>query len=464
MSNFEAHENLSAYLDGMLSGPELAQMEEALAADADLRAELEELREMVQGLGSLPTHEAPAGLMAGVLASVADLPIPTADGADLGSGPGESTELVAPVAEPLPSNVVRLAWFKAPAVATALAASLVFGFVWITQQSDPAGAPEPAAFEAAVAEAPPQPSGVVPGDEFDAVADLGVAEGEEHARERLAGRLAGAEEKPELLESAEPDVMNGAAGAAAPPAVAEARPAPAPRRESVPESVVGPDGVFEADWESGDAVADADAPEEEMGEPGPAEVAFAPEPPGGALAAADPSVDDVTLDDEPLEDFTDPPGDEELLEVASAAAPASSGAMRRGAGGGAWGGWGRRRLRQHLVPLERQPLPRPRQPRRGDVHGGRPGHRDGLRPGEGRRAAHGPARPRLVRAVQPRERRPHRGHRDLPGVPALRGAAHPARPRQPPHQHRGRAERRLPAHRRHRQFLIVESPTFSGTF
>ncbi len=333
MSNFEAHENLSAYLDGMLSGPELAQMEEALAADADLRAELEELREMVQGLGSLPTHEAPAGLMAGVLASVADLPIPTADGADLGSGPGESTELVAPVAEPLPSNVVRLAWFKAPAVATALAASLVFGFVWITQQSDPAGAPEPAAFEAAVAEAPPQPSGVVPGDEFDAVADLGVAEGEEHARERLAGRLAGAEEKPELLESAEPDVMNGAAGAAAPPAGAAARPAPAPRRESVPESVVGPDGVFEADWESGDAVADADAPEEEMGEPGPAEVAFAPEPPGGALAAADPSVDDVTLDDEPLEDFTDPPGDEELLEVASAAAPASSGAMRRGDSG-----------------------------------------------------------------------------------------------------------------------------------
>ena len=332
MSDFDANAELSAYLDGELSGAQLAQMEQALAADPDLQAELDELRAVIEGLGALPQHKAPAGLMAGVMAGVSGLSIPVAEGAF--DAAAESTELAAAV--PVPSNVVHLAWFKTPAIATALAASLVVGVVWFSGQNEaPSSAPAPSAFEAAVAEAP-VPSGAVVGDELDAVADLGVAEGEEQARERLAGRLASEEDRPELLEAAEPDVIHGAAGAAAPPAVAVARPAATPaRRADAPDSAVGPDGVYEAEWESDGELAAADDAMP-MAEPADPEVGFAPEPPASFGEDMDGSVDDVTMDDEPLEDFSDPPGDAELLEVASSAAPtAGAGSMRRSSDSGA---------------------------------------------------------------------------------------------------------------------------------
>ncbi len=80
MSSDELREHLSAYLDGQLSGDLLAQMEQRLKEDDRLRAELEELREMVASLGSFPVVNAPPGFASRVMAGVDGLPLPVAGG------------------------------------------------------------------------------------------------------------------------------------------------------------------------------------------------------------------------------------------------------------------------------------------------------------------------------------------------------------------------------------------------
>jgi anti-sigma factor RsiW len=57
--NFHDAENLSAYLDGQLSPPEVAALESRLAADPELRAILAQLREARGTLRALPRRRAP---------------------------------------------------------------------------------------------------------------------------------------------------------------------------------------------------------------------------------------------------------------------------------------------------------------------------------------------------------------------------------------------------------------------
>ncbi|MFP4057639.1 MAG: anti-sigma factor family protein [Candidatus Brocadiia bacterium] len=61
MTTEQAREHLSAYLDGELDEPTRGAVEQALAADARLRAELEALRRTARLLGSLPRQSAPPG-------------------------------------------------------------------------------------------------------------------------------------------------------------------------------------------------------------------------------------------------------------------------------------------------------------------------------------------------------------------------------------------------------------------
>lgn len=335
-TEFAAQERLSEYLDGELSGDELARMEAALDADPSLRAELDELAALIGDLGSLPAVQAPEGLLGAVLAATADLAIGVDAGLD---AVAESGQFAAAGGPPIAATAANVAFWKTPWFG-AMAAVLVLGVgVMFTTRGGGSpktmAPPSPAAFSAAP-DGPlvPSPSGAVTDDlGGDAIVDAGV---EEAARERLADRLAGEREEPEpLMETATPRVMNGVTGPAEAPAPAS-RPAP---RRSQPASAVGPDGVFEAEWEDegDDAVVMEELPEAEAREPSMPGVSFAPEP-GGGLPADDASAsaDDVTMADEPLEDFLDPAAD--LPSSASArraeSAPAATGAVRSDRRGG----------------------------------------------------------------------------------------------------------------------------------
>ncbi|MBM4042299.1 MAG: hypothetical protein FJ290_27715 [Planctomycetes bacterium] len=71
MTKDEVRTQLSAYLDGELGEAERRAVEAALAADAALRAELDQLRRTAELVRSLPRASAPAGFAARVLAAIA---------------------------------------------------------------------------------------------------------------------------------------------------------------------------------------------------------------------------------------------------------------------------------------------------------------------------------------------------------------------------------------------------------
>ncbi len=330
MSSFEAREHLSAYLDGQLSGDDLSRMEASLAEDAGLRSELDELQALVADLDSLPEVEAPAGLVASVLAQVSDLPIPSelepTESSDLSQQSSPLLDVSAAEAphEAAVSNVVRLSWWiKGPAV-SALAAVLVLGVTWVLNPpvSGPPDASLAAFSTSPAAErlAAPAPSGVLDSEDVDGLVELNIAAG--------AGPADAAEDELEaasepLMAEPTPRVSVGMTGGGSPSSPRPPSRASARRSErSVPSSAVGPDGVYEAEWEEADAapvVASAHSSGAEAG-------ALAGESSQRArarLAAAESdATSELTLAGEPLEDFVDPPGDEEFV--------ASRGAARRG--------------------------------------------------------------------------------------------------------------------------------------
>lgn len=63
-------EKLSDYLDGDLSGDELAKLEAALQGDAELRGVLQELRAVKNGAASLPQHAPHSDLWSGIEARI----------------------------------------------------------------------------------------------------------------------------------------------------------------------------------------------------------------------------------------------------------------------------------------------------------------------------------------------------------------------------------------------------------
>ena len=70
-SEHPASEQLSAYLDGELSGHELREIESLLASDAAARHHLAELSRGQSLVRSLPSHKLSAQFTAGVLARIA---------------------------------------------------------------------------------------------------------------------------------------------------------------------------------------------------------------------------------------------------------------------------------------------------------------------------------------------------------------------------------------------------------
>jgi negative regulator of sigma E activity len=78
-SEHPASEQLSAYLDGELSGHELREIESLLASDAAARHHLAELSRGQTLVRSLPTHKLSAQFTAGVLARIAQVPAPAAN-------------------------------------------------------------------------------------------------------------------------------------------------------------------------------------------------------------------------------------------------------------------------------------------------------------------------------------------------------------------------------------------------
>lgn len=370
MSNFEAREHLSAYLDGDLSGEMLTRMEEALATDAVLRADLDELRDMIDGLGSLPRIEAPEGLFSAVMAGVAALPIPVSP--DLAA---ESTELAPPaprVVQPPPAapgfweSVLNLSWWlKGPALSAA-AALLVVGVVFVgSSERNPSAPPAPVALRGvpATAESAPVPSGVLSGDalmEGDAVADLGLDL--ETSREAIEFAPVVDDAPAPLMAEAEPTVLAGGARPDAPPPVS----GPVPARFTPPESAVGPEGVYEAEWEDeGIAVADSSDPAAGSGPRLAADVAegevnlAATDDFDGAAAFApdeatvtgaeeqrrargvdrEAAAADLTMDGEPLEDWLDPPADDDIVASGRMASvselrPSTGSSVPKGKAGG----------------------------------------------------------------------------------------------------------------------------------
>jgi anti-sigma factor RsiW len=68
--DFSSHDFLSGYLDDELTAEERVDVETQLAASAELRAELEDVRTARDAVRSLPRREAPAGFWDTVMAEV----------------------------------------------------------------------------------------------------------------------------------------------------------------------------------------------------------------------------------------------------------------------------------------------------------------------------------------------------------------------------------------------------------
>jgi hypothetical protein len=88
--NDETRELLSAYIDGALTEPERTALEARLAASAELRGALEDLRAVSRSIKDLPREPLPAGFMARLQARKAR-----------GDAPGRSWTFLPPAARPV---------------------------------------------------------------------------------------------------------------------------------------------------------------------------------------------------------------------------------------------------------------------------------------------------------------------------------------------------------------------------
>ncbi len=128
-------ERLTDYLDGEMSGDELARLEAALEGDAELCQVLEELRSVRDAARSLPRRSPPADLWPGIAARIA-----------------ASEEIgVVPIAKSRPTS--RRFSFTVPQLAAAAVALLVLGSasVWVAMSATGGGQAGP---QVAVAPAP----------------------------------------------------------------------------------------------------------------------------------------------------------------------------------------------------------------------------------------------------------------------------------------------------------------------
>ena len=413
MSDLDPKTMIGPYLDGELAAGDRALFEAAMAEDLALAAEVEELRAMLGDLAALPAPSAPKGHSAAVFARVAGLEIPGLSDATETPSSADSVQAVEPSATSealdehadiglstetgLATDIPGLAWaalvgpeglgglFRALASSTwvkvpvgaAAALGLVLGLVQVLTPEQPA-APEA---DLLAQRSSPEPTGPSAAPEIQE--DDGVVALDEEALEDRPLRKDLAMVDEETKARADEGSLDGAAlgsrgGVKASAEKREADLAPgtkareewvpplpasgawkAPKRK--PKSVVGPDGVYQADWEDqrtaeearqraasmeaagavGPPTSSAVVAESgnlDAGEGAPSSVAAEKRLAVGAAegAEADDAVafgglEDVTIDSEPLEDYLEPAADAALLaETAAEPAPAR---RRRAAAG-----------------------------------------------------------------------------------------------------------------------------------
>jgi hypothetical protein len=336
MSEQKHSDQVSAFIDGELKGEELASFQEAMESDPSLAAEVHGLRLLVSDLAAMPAVETPVGFADGVLGRVADLPIPGTAGevieAELVTEAGAAGDIpglaMSAIVGPegfggIGRFLMNSLWVKAPAGAL-VAAGLAFGLSQMLG-SDSVGPPEPNL--AAL--------GGVTGEVDDGVVALDEERNEQ--RSELGAMLEGGaaqQESAPMLRRPESSVRSGAAAGSKSARSAKKE---SKKRREVPKSVVGEEGVFEADWESNDGVVLIDDPPEPSGtdflgeeqeslieeetlvEP---EVAAEPMPASESAPAEDSvagslsNINDITMSGEPLEDNLLPDADIELLSEA----------------------------------------------------------------------------------------------------------------------------------------------------
>lgn len=259
MTKTDAREALSAYIDGELPTDQAGALEALLASDQELATELQELRDVVSELGSLPQIEAPEGFFAAVMSRVEAGESGAVDGASEVVDFDAERRRIAAIREAADAaeepeqtdNVVFGGWWiKGPAIVAA-AALLVIGLGQIIVAPDQ-GPPSmmaaaPRASSSPALAAAPAPTGLATGD---GIVDAGPA--------------------PLGLGDSSPEVAVGFAGSAAPPA-------PAARRSGIQvgRGSTQPAGVYAAEYELSDSEPDA---EEEAVAGADGEMAPEPEP------------------------------------------------------------------------------------------------------------------------------------------------------------------------------------------
>jgi len=361
MTDLDPRELVSAFIDGELVGEELRAFEAAVLADTDLAEEVDALRALVSELGDLPAIPVPSSVSASVLARVADLPIPRSDVAAAAEQAPVSEDSIGLITETgVAADIPRLAlsaiagpgglsgmldalmgslWLKVPAGA-AIAVLLGLG---MSHLISPGNVGPPMA-QFAVSESASQEAPLV-GSVYGNDGLVGLSE-EEVRPHRETSPPDSADFKEALMQ---PPAARVRSGSAAAPTSRRRSP-----RKKKPESAVGPDGVYEAEWE----VELADVREDEVGqeEDGVVSEERAPAPTGGDFdeeeKAEDKSVRegapsagyartsgsaafgkaaDVTMAGEPLEDHLEPDADNEVLRLNPApepSMPAASAAKR----------------------------------------------------------------------------------------------------------------------------------------
>jgi len=367
MSDFDPRELVSAFIDGELRGEELDAFEAALESDPELAAEVSALRALVSELGELPMMEVPSKVSESVLARVATMPIPGTEAA--------AVALIEEVTEPLDASSDLLAntedtvglitetgvaadipklalsaitgprglsglvdafvgslWLKVPTGA-AVAALLALGLSYVISPQE--GGPPPAQFAALESVSAEVPG--VAGAYGDA-AVVGLDQSEVRLN-RETSPIDGDDFKDfgseSLMERPAARVRSGSAAAPARDGSSKR----SRRKAKPPKSVVGPDGVYEAEWEAEDGVVDGEeAPlptggefedegeNEELAEDEVAQVR------GGrsAVHSVSEQASDTRMEGESLEDKLEIEDDRELFGRQSAALKsAQSGAAVR---------------------------------------------------------------------------------------------------------------------------------------
>ena len=364
MSELDPRDLISAFIDGELVGEDLRAFEEEVASDPELAEEIASLQALVSELGDLPEMEVPAAVSAAVLARVEDLPIPGSEAAAAAASEGITGQVAAEQGVGLitetgaAADIPKLAlsaltgggglsglldgllgslWLKVP-VGAAVAALLALGMSHLIAP----GTVGPPAAEFASNDAVRGDVPVAAGaQEDDGVVALDtVSELRSHRETSPAddADFAGSEADP-LMARPAARVRSGSAAAPRSPSRTPEK------KRKTPDSAVGPEGVYEAEWEAEDeqtvAVAEEEAPSPTGSDFKDAEDGVAPAVYGEGA--------DVTMGGEPLEDHLDPEADKALLakrspsesRVASAktktetaALAYSAGTARRGAAEG----------------------------------------------------------------------------------------------------------------------------------